>query len=885
MNMNYKTFLTKLLFLSLLAGLLFACSKEEAKEPNPKVDKLKLPTGFEAEHLYSPGENDQGSWVAMTFDPKGRMLAADQYGSIYRLEIPEIGADSLTPKVEKLKIGPNGESKIGMGFAQALLYAHNSVYVMVNHRANDEFDKSTGLYRMIDTNGDDQFDEVIEIRTFTGSPGEHGPHSIVPSPDGKSLYIAVGNHIDVPEMDRYRIPRVWEDDNVFPEIKDPRGHANSRGAPGGWIAKIDPEGKDWELISVGFRNEFDLAFNEVGDIFTYDSDMEWDFGMPWYRPTRINHVTSGSEFGWRTGNQKWSPDYTDNLPAILNIGQGSPTNVVSGANANFPDKYRRSIYAFDWSFGIIYAMQMTPEGGTYKVTAEEFISGSPLPLTDGVFGPDGAFYFFTGGRRLESDLYRVHYTGDLSKESGNGLTEAALPEEHKTRRKLEALHVGPTAGALDIAWPQLSHADRFVQYAARIAVEHQPVSEWQAKALSEENPRAIAQAMIALARHGNKSQLNAMVDALTGPDFGSLSEEDQMNLTRAIEVTIYRFGNPSGAAKDKLINYLDAHFPASTNRLNRIMGKVLSRLEAPSAVPKLLALLEEASDDPDYQKTFTSSSDLIMRNPQYGLDIAGMLANVPPAQQTYYATILGGAKAGWSDENYDKYFSWINNAFQYKGGRSYVGFIDRARKMALETVPASKFDHYNALSGADRLTGTGNDLAVSTVQPEGPGKRWTVEEALPVVETLAGRDFEKGHAMYQATLCQSCHSMAGEGGAVGPDLTQLGTRFSPKDILDATINPSAVISDQYEASVFTMNDESSVVGRLISEDDGTYFVSQNPFAPDVLREIPKSNVKNTKVSEVSVMLPGLINRLNEEELKDLMAYLVSGGNPDHEVFK
>ena len=403
--------------------------------------------------------------------------------------------------------------------------------------------------------------------------------------------------------------------------------------------------------------------------------------------------------------------------------------------------------------------------------------------------------------------------------------------------------------------------------------------------MSEENPRAIAQAMISLARHGNKSQLNAMVDALTRPDFGSLSEEDQMNLTRAIEVTIYRFGNPSGAAKDKLINYLDAHFPASTNRLNRIMGKVLSRLEAPSAVPKLLALLEEASDDPDYQKTFTSSSDLIMRNPQYGLDIAGMLANVPPAQQTYYATILGGAKAGWSDENYDKYFSWINNAFQYKGGRSYVGFIDRARKMALETVPASKFDHYNALSGADRLTGTGNDLAVSTVQPEGPGKRWTVEEALPVVETLAGRDFEKGHAMYQATLCQSCHSMAGEGGAVGPDLTQLGTRFSPKDILDATINPSAVISDQYEATVFTMNDESSVVGRLISEDDGTYFVSQNPFAPDVLREIPKSNVKNTKISEVSVMLPGLINRLNEEELKDLMAYLVSGGNPDHEVFK
>ena len=102
------------------------------------------------------------------------------------------------------------------------------------------------------------------------------------------------------------------------------------------------------------RNPFDIAFNEDGELFTYDADMEWDFGMPWYRPTRINHVTSGSEYGWRTGNSKWSPTYPDNLPAVFNIGQGSPTNLISSQNARFPEKYRRSLMAFDWSFGIIY---------------------------------------------------------------------------------------------------------------------------------------------------------------------------------------------------------------------------------------------------------------------------------------------------------------------------------------------------------------------------------------------------------------------------------------------------------------------------------------------------------------------------------------------------
>jgi hypothetical protein len=62
--------------------------------------------------------------------------------------------------------------------------------------------------------------------------------------------------------------------------------------------------------------------------------------------------------GWRTGTGKWSPTYPDNLPPVLNIGQGSPTNLISGKNARFPEKYRRSLFAFDWSFGIIYAIQL-----------------------------------------------------------------------------------------------------------------------------------------------------------------------------------------------------------------------------------------------------------------------------------------------------------------------------------------------------------------------------------------------------------------------------------------------------------------------------------------------------------------------------------------------
>src|SRR3546814_739762 len=294
----------------------------------------------------------------------------------------------------------------------------------------------------------------------------------------------------------------WSSDVCSADLKDPRGHANSRGVPGGWVAHIDTLGKNWQLVSAGYRNPFDIAFNANGDMFTYDSDMEWDFGLPWYRPTRICHVTSGSEFGWRTGNGKLDPALPDNLPPVVNIGPGSPTSVLHARNAKFPEKYRKALYAFDWSFGIIYNIFLEPDGASYKARKEEFLSGIPLPLTDGVIGPDGALYFLTGGRGLQSDLYRVYYTG---KEDVDGSLDIEEPtEENKLRRKLETYHHEVGQEAVDFAWQHLGHPDRFIQYAARIAVEHQPVSLWQSRALNETDPGKKAGALLALVRHSDR---------------------------------------------------------------------------------------------------------------------------------------------------------------------------------------------------------------------------------------------------------------------------------------------------------------------------------------------------------------------------------------------
>jgi putative heme-binding domain-containing protein len=863
---------------------------DNSKNQDPRIAKLKLPPGFHAEHLYSPKEHGQGSWVAMTFDDKGRIIASDQYGNLYRVTVPPVGFDSTKTgvKVEKLPVNiPNDTSfaKIEIGFAHGLLYAFNSLYITVNDEGEgDSITRKSGLYRLQDTNNDDVFDKLTLLKTLKGE-GEHGPHSPVLSPDKKSLYLIAGNFTELPKMDNYRLPNTWKNDNLFPLLLDPNGFGNTTPPPGGWIAKTDSAGTYWDLVSAGYRNPFDMAFNEDGELFTFDSDMEWDFGLPWYRPIRICNVTSGSEYGYRENNGKWSPSYPDNLPPVINIGQGSPTNVMSGNNARFPEKYRRGLFTFDWSYGIIYHIDLQPDGSSYKGNAEEFISGSPLPLTDGAIGPDGAMYFLTGGRKIESDVYRVYYGDNSTKEEPLASNESAdVTEARKIRHQLEAFQQKPDAAALNIAWPYLNNKDRFIRYAARIAIEHQPVSQWQSRALAEKDPVALTQAMIALARNGSKGAESQILNALMSIDYSKLSEPQQIDLLRAFEVTLSRMGKPDGDENARLISYLEPNYPAAANQPNRLLCKILVFVQDPQAVSKTLALIDNSKDDDD-QKTAMQSSDLILRNQQYGIDVANMLANKPPTQQIYLATVLATAKNGWTPELREKYFPLFYTFLEKKGGNSYAGYINEARKLALTGVPKKDFAHYNTISGDSLAEGGSLRKLAEADRPKGPGRDWKLDEAVAVVDSANRKiDMHRGKTLFATIACASCHKFNGEGGSIGPDLTQLGTRFTSKDILESIINPSKEVSDQYAATLFYLKDGSTVLGRLVKQDDDKYYVSQNPFAPQQLREVAKKDVTSKKLSDASIMPPGLINSLNPEELSDLLAYLKSAGGKNDNAY-
>ncbi len=134
------------------------------------------------------------------------------------------------------------------------------------------------MFRCKDTKGDDSYDDVESLREWRGGAGEHGAHGIVLGPD-KKLYIVCGNFVDVPnDLAPISPHRVYGDDLALKRAEDGNGFGAGRQPPGGFVARVDLDGKNAELFSAGQRNAYDIDFNADGELFGFDSDMEWDWG-------------------------------------------------------------------------------------------------------------------------------------------------------------------------------------------------------------------------------------------------------------------------------------------------------------------------------------------------------------------------------------------------------------------------------------------------------------------------------------------------------------------------------------------------------------------------------------------------------------------------------
>ena len=165
-------------------------------------------------------------------------------------------------------------------------------------------------------------------------------------------------------------------------------------------------------------------------------------------------------------------------------------------------------------------------------------------------------------------------------------------------------------------------------------------------------------------------------------------------------------------------------------------------------------------------------------------------------------------------------------------------------------------------------------------------KAYKLSDLAPALDAgiKGGRDFDRGRKLFAAAKCFGCHRYDNEGGAHGPDLSGIAGRFSARDLLESVIDPNKEISDQYASVEIRTLDDRVIVGRIVNLNDNEVMVNTNMLDPGSTIKVNRNNIDSMKTSKVSMMPAGLVDTFKEDEVLDLMAYMLSRGDRKNAMF-
>jgi quinoprotein glucose dehydrogenase len=289
-------------------------------------------------------------------------------------------------RADKSEVFSGGYNRPQDGLAAGVLARKGKVYLTC----------IPDLYVLEDTKGENKADKKTSLFTGFGPTVQflgHDLHGLRMGPDGK-LYFSIG--------DRGFVVKTKEGTTL--------SYPNQ-----GAILRCDPDGANLEVVHAGLRNPQEIAFDDYGNLFTYDNNCDSGDRARWV------HVVEGGDSGWRGGFQYstgyhtpavpqgnrgawnteklWLPQHEGQpawiVPPLANFGNG-PAGMTHYPGLGLSDKYKDHFFACDFTSNpgnsVIWAVSVKPKGASFEVSKPEpFIRG--LVPTDCEFGPDGAFYW------------------------------------------------------------------------------------------------------------------------------------------------------------------------------------------------------------------------------------------------------------------------------------------------------------------------------------------------------------------------------------------------------------------------------------------------------------------------------------------------------------
>ncbi len=354
---------------------------------------IRVPDGFEVRKF--SGDELATNIFSMALDPDGQVVVSGPDYVKTLIDQDHDGRADVAKEFLKLKGGAQGMHFEKQGDTTVLYYVGDG-----------------GLWSVSDTASKVRR-RILELKTG----GEHDSHSIQRGPDG-CLYLLCGNGVPI-KSEYYNDPDS--------PVKEPQA---------GFLMKLGAGGKRNSIIAHGFRNAYDFAFNQQGQIFTFDSDGERDVSLPWYRPTRVFQLNPGDHAGFISASWKRPSNYFDMPLEIGALGRGSPTGVVCYTSNQFPESFHNAIFVADWTFGRIACFQYDSKENQYDRGKEFAVADGQFgfAVTDLAIGSQGDLLVSVGGRGTQGGVYSIRYTGnadssDRSPDFGMPSSTAGSSEE------------------------------------------------------------------------------------------------------------------------------------------------------------------------------------------------------------------------------------------------------------------------------------------------------------------------------------------------------------------------------------------------------------------------------------------------------------------------
>lgn len=675
---------------------------------------------------------------------------------------------------------------------------------------------------------------------------------------------------------------------------------------GGDIWHFTADGKRLRKVATGFWNAFGVCVDPWGNVFATDNDPD---SSP---PCRLHHIVEGGDYGYqfrygRSGLHpfvSWNGERLGTLPMLAGTGE-APCDVICYAPPTakgfrgLPDAWHRSLLVASWVDHRIESYDLAPADGTFKATRKILCQGGAefRPVAFAI-APDGSLYV-TDWVKRNYELHGFGRVWRISAKTPRDLAESpAKPYPQTNSGRMREHVLSGESPSLGDALLGLSVTQPYMFDAVIQRLSHEPILVKQLAQSPLSDPLQRAGLLLAFRRgleiEGIKADnLPEDVSFLLGR---SLSDSD----SRVILVALHWISDE----RIKKYRFQIEHLiddPSVTPAIYYAALTTLVRLDAEEPTEAdLVKHLKKEITNPDAKAGRRKLALQILPDHDRNLSVAELgpiIARAEPADRAWLVHFLGLLRDPMRQPALKKIAFDAQQPTPVRAAalaHLEISAEEKADALALATgsEPTLQKAALQALQGttlvpsdlsalknsenqevrslAARLTG---GLHIGAQRPTDfeNTQGWSA-----YLHNLRGEpDIENGRRVFVSPrlgACSSCHRADGLGSPAGPDLTHIRQATDANYILTSLLQPNLNVAPQWETFVITTTDGQTRTGFQLAERGGTHTYAD---LTGQTFEIKIDDIVKRDILPTSIMPQGLVTKLTDEELRDLVAFLAS----------